>query len=400
MAFPRRRRAQPGMPPATEVTALSDNDSTPAPVIDMHCHVGVLGDEHPEWGAMQPWFRAELVYRVMLLFVDLEPGEVADTGLRTETEALLDGANEVDQVVCLALDPVHDDAGQPQKEQSPSWVSNDYVLLLRQGREDKVLFGASVHPYCLTFDDRVREVVDQGAVLLKWLPSAQQFDLADERVGRALHFLATAKDGGPLPLLLHAGPEYALESYDRRTSSYDFLCWSRWDGLRNRLRIRRWHRPRLRRVHENLRAALDEGAVIIFAHCGLPYYAPNWLAQALEHSDLDPVRQYLADYPANGSAGGRCYADVSAFATPFRRGYSERIGQLPAESLLFGSDWATPVFELWRDGQEREENMRAVLRGEVERIAVPDGNLLDVNYVQLEHFFPGDAIFGNFGGMV
>ncbi len=369
-------------------------------VIDMHCHVGLRGDQHPELGSMQPWFRQRLVYRIMLLYAGLDPNNVSDTTIRKATEALIDGAKKLGQVVCLALDPVYDNSGDPIVDQSPMWVSNEYVLDLRRTLESKVLFGASVHPYDPTFEDRVREVVDQGAVLLKWLPSAQQFDLADERVRQALLFLAQAKDGGPLPLLLHAGPEYALEPWDPRTWSYDFLCWSWWDKFRNLWRLRRWHRPRLKRIHENLRAALDLGGIVIFAHCGLPYYAPNWLAQVLEHSDLDPVRSYLADYPADGSAGGRCYADLSAFATPFRRGYFETIRQLPAESLLFGSDWPTPVFELWRDGKEWEEDMGAVLKGDVERIAVPEDNLLDVNHEQLDHFFPGHPMFTNFRALL
>jgi hypothetical protein len=281
------------------------------------------------------------------------------------------------------------------------WVDNDYILDLRQSLGEKVLLGASAHPYDPDFKNRVKKYVDQGAVLLKWLPSAQQINLADERVREALTFLATAKDGAPLPLLLHVGPEYAILSSDPRTSSYDYLSWTWWDRFRNNFRgARKWHRPHTKKTEENLRAGLGEGAVIIFAHCGLAYYAPNWLKRIVEHSEFEAVRRYLIDYPADSSAGGRCYADVSACVTPFRRSYFAAISELPAQSLLFGSDFPTPVFELSADVGEMIDDLKAVLRGELDRIVVPQDNLIDVNYRELWHFFPAHPMFTNFNALL
>ena len=129
------------------------------------------------------------------------------------------------------------------------WVSNEYVLELaaelkamlppeEQGRRG-ILLGASVHPYAPNFRERVAWCVDHGAVLLKWLPSAQQINLADDRVGAALEFLATARQGRPLPVLLHVGTELAIRTTDPKTTSYDFLSWSTWDRFWNRLRPQR-----------------------------------------------------------------------------------------------------------------------------------------------------------------
>jgi hypothetical protein len=277
------------------------------------------------------------------------------------------------------------------------WVDNDYVLDLRQSLGEKVLLGASVHPYDPAFQSRVSKYVDKGAVLLKWLPSAQQIDLADGRVRDALTFLATARDGAPLPLLLHNGPEYAIPSSDPRTSSYDCLSWTWWDEFTNSLRgAQRWHRPDTRRVEENLKAGLAAGGVIIFAHCGLPYYAPNRFAQFLERSELKTISRYLYDFPADAPAGGRCYADVSACVTPFRRTYFEIIKGLPPQSLLFGSDFPTPVFELSADLGEVMEDFKAVMGGQWDRVVVPEDNLIDVNYRELQHFFPNHPMFTNF----
>ncbi len=374
--------------------------SDPGKVVDVHCHVGLLGDEHPRWGKMSDWYRRQTVYQIFLFYGRMDPAQVSDRTLREATEKAV-GDSKVDHVVCLALDPVYDPKGQRREDLAHMWVDNDYVLDLRQSLGDKVLLGASVHPYDPDFQGRVVDYVDKGAVLLKWLPSAQQIDLADGRVRDALTFLATARDGGPLPLLLHCGPEYAIPSTDPRTSSYDCLSWSWWDGFINSLRgANKWHRPRTKEIEENLKAGLGEGAVIIFAHCGLPYYAPNWLKQAFEHSEFETVSRYLHEYPADSPEGGRCYADVSACVTPFRRSYFDALKELPPRSLLFGSDFPTPVFELSAGVGEVMEDFKAVLEGHLDRIIVPEDNLIDVNYDELSHFFPGHPLFTNFGSLL
>jgi hypothetical protein len=119
----------------------------------------------------------------------------------------------------------------------------------------------------------------------------------------------------------------------------------------------------------------------------------------MEHSDLDQVTRYLRDFPADGSAGGRCYADVSACATPFRKSYFDTLKGLPERSLLFGSDYPTPVFELSADTGEMIEDLRAIMAGDLTRIVIPEDNLLDVNYRELQHYFPDHPMFTNFSAL-
>ena len=44
-------------------------------VVDMHCHVGLLGDDHPQWGKMSEWYRQQIVYKVFLFYgrIDADP---------------------------------------------------------------------------------------------------------------------------------------------------------------------------------------------------------------------------------------------------------------------------------------------------------------------------------------
>ncbi len=364
--------------------------------IDMHVHVGVRGDQFPKWGHFSDWYQKQLVYRVFLLYGRLKPSEVSDPRLIEATLEVINQSAKVQHVVCLALDPIYSPDGQRREDASHMWVDNEYVLHLRE-QSDRVLLGASVHPYANDFKERVLKYVGEGAVLLKWLPSAQNIDLASPKVAEALNFLATCRNGKALPLLLHVGPEYAIPSPDPRTQGYDCLTWGLRDKISNATRSKKWFVPDDDRIKENLRGALDAGAVIIFGHCGLPYIGRASAFSILEHDEKDEVAKYLRAYPADHSTGkrGRCYADVSALATPMRREYFEDVKRLPTSSLLYGSDFPTPIFELSADLAEVWRDFKAVLGGDVSRVFVPQDNLLDVNYREMSKAFKGRALFVN-----
>jgi hypothetical protein len=366
--------------------------------VDLHFHVGLLGDSVPQQGALSDHFRKQPGFDIFLAYARVPKDDVCDRTLREATEAALDGATQVDRIVCLALDPVYDRAtGDRRPDLSHMWVDNGYVLDLQRTLGEKVLLGASIHPYDPHFAYRLATAVDQGAVLLKWIPSAQGIDLADSKVLDALKLLAKAKDGKPLPLLLHNGPEYAVPPVDPALFTNDFLSWSSLEAFVNALRGSHKKRtPNVNGIHQNLRSALAEGATIIFAHCGFPYFASGFIGRLLEHSDHEVVRGYLERYRPGSSNTGSCFADVSACCTPFRRPLFEKIRSLPSESVLFGSDFPTPVFELHADLPHVMDDFEAVLRGEIDRAIIPEGNLVDVNYDQLQYYFPAHPLFTNF----
>ena len=144
-------------------------------------------------------------------------------------------------------------------------------------------------------------------------------------------------------------------------------------------------------------SGLNEGAVIIFAHTGLPYFSTN---KILEHSEFDAVKEYLQKYSLHSSVKGKCYADLSATVTPVRKAFFNKIKSLPEDYLLFGSDFPTPVFELSADIKENIEDLKAIIKGHFERIIVPQDNLLDVNFRELNHYFPGHKMFTNFANFL
>jgi hypothetical protein len=372
-----------------------------AKVIDAHVHVGLVGDRWPEWGRFSEWYRQQLTFKIFLLYAHLKPDQVCDTVLRETTVRIISTCG-LDNVVCLALDPVFTESGKLQKSASHFWVANEYIIELRKDTS-KVLFGASVHPYDPDFKNRVKKYVDQDAVLLKWVPSGQQINLAHPKTGEAMKFLATAKNGKPLPLLLHVGPEYAVPTSDPKTTSNDFLKWSWWERTANWFRGEgRWNTPDAEGIERNIKGALDAGATIIFAHCGLPYFGSGFFS-LFEHSDFKTVKEYTEQYPAQAPPGdtlGRCFADVSAFCTPVRLSYFKDVRSMPQTSLVFGSDFPTPIFELFTSPEDRMNDFKAIMKGSLDRLVVPEDNLLDVNFRQLQQAFPGHPLFTNFGRMI
>lgn len=367
--------------------------------VDSHVHVGVLGDDpaFKGYGAISQWMRGNPVYQIMLLYARIERDKVTDTVLR---DSLLKAVatSALDRVICLALDPVYDPGGNRREELSNMWVDNSFIvkeLIPRSG--GRILLGASVHPYDPAFQQRVRQCVQDGAVLLKWLPSAQQINLADPRVMDALVFLATAKGGKALPLLLHCGYEGAIITTDPRTFSYDYLSWGFLDKLRNALKSKkdRFATPDVAGALANLRAGVDAGATVILAHCGLPYFAPRFLG-FLEHSDFPVVKALLGESSAAAEEKGKFCADVSACVTPFRKSYFGDIRKLPAELLLAASDFPVPVFELSADLKENLRDFEAMIaKGELDRVVVPQDNLLDVNWRELKIAFGEHPMFRN-----
>jgi predicted TIM-barrel fold metal-dependent hydrolase len=338
-------------------------------------------------------------FKVFLLYARMREDQAFDRTLREATERVI-SESALDHVVCLALDPVHN-GQRSSPELSHMWVDNEYILDLKRSLGDKVLFGASVHPYDPKFEERVKWCADQGAVLIKWLPSAQSIDLADARAAKAMAFLAHAgPTGNALPLLLHCGAEYAIPPAFPEEASRDFLSWSTWDSFRNWLRFgKRWVVPNIGAANAHIRAAVEQGAIIVLAHCGLPYFASGPFGTVLEHSDFDVVRDHLSLNASLPAGSGRFYADVSAICTPFRKRHFKEIEKLPAESLLYGSDFPTPVFELSADLGEKVEDFKAVLAGKLERVLVPEDNLLDVNHREIVAAFPGHPMFTNFGNL-
>jgi predicted TIM-barrel fold metal-dependent hydrolase len=338
LSLKRRRRGQ-----------LSDS------IIDIHVHFGAPDDQASGcyWSKK---FTKSLAFIVMLILTNFLFKKVNISRIKKRMFKIVRRSKCVDQFVFLALDQVYDKSGNVHKEQTHLYVPNDYLASLAK-QNNRVLFGASVHPYRPDWKKELLYCLQNRAVLCKWLPSAQMIDPSDDRCRNMYNVLAEHK----LPLLCHVGPEYACPSAA----------------------------PNLERLNDpNLLVnALEARVVVIMAHCAMPYFGPwdNHIYRQYFQSFLDLMNK------ANDK-GWNLYADLSAICIPTREAYVSRvINQVPPERLLFGSDYPVLLTEFcyYKRGQSFWDRVRFIRK--MARVR----NLLDMNYYIIEEMGFNPCVFTN-----
>ena len=223
---------------------------------------------------------------------------------------VINGAARVSRCVLLAMDQVYDANGNPRPGDTHLYVPNAYIVALSQ-RNERILFGASVHPYRDDWERELQYCIENGACLLKWIPSSQQIDPEHPRCMQLYEKLVRHK----LPLLIHCGPEHAIPTSDK---SYE-----------------RYNNP----VY--LRRALERGVTVIIAHCALPYI------EILDRRYMEDYREFYRLFEDAEKHRWHLYADLSALTTPFRSKFiPEIIRKIPPDRLLFASDYPIPPSEL------------------------------------------------------
>jgi predicted TIM-barrel fold metal-dependent hydrolase len=261
-------------------------------VIDCHVHVCAFTPPH---GKTSAHLLSTLPFRFMRWRLGMR-GEDAQTERDLEATLLnaIDRTPQIDRIVLLAFDAVHNGDGSMAEANTHLYVTNDYAIELCRRNPSKMLLGASVHPYRKDAVAELERCVAAGAVLLKWLPIVQDFDPADERCFPLYEALAHYK----LPLLSHTGWEKSLPNLNKNVAD-----------------------PML------LEPALKRGVTVIGAHCGTRSapgesdFFPNWerLAREYEHFYGDTAALNLPT---------RCYAYRPLLEDDLLR-----------RKVIHGSDW-------------------------------------------------------------
>ncbi len=267
----------------------------PSPaIIDIHCHTAGIGA-----GAsgcfVSSAMRRNVRFPFFLKTFGVSERELQQHGDRLILERLslrLSESQHVSSAVVLAMDGVVNAHGDLDEAATEIYIPNDFL-----GREcrnhSNLLFGASINPHRLDALDRLDKAAEDGAVLLKWLPSVQGINPADARLKQFYRRLQELK----LPLLTHTGGE---ESFTRVDNSLA-------DPIR-------------------LQCALDEGVTVIAAHC-----ASN--GRNAGQKNMDRLLPLFKMYP-------NLYTDISSLTQV------NRLGHLPKvlrhndihDRLLYGSD--------------------------------------------------------------
>ena len=280
-----------------------------AEVIDMHVHFGA-----PENSVNDCFWSEEFESTPAYWFMKLTSGSIFKkfTTERIEKKLIkaINNSKKVDKCVLLAMDGVYDEYGKFIREQTHLFVPNKFIIELAK-KIERILFGASVHPYRPDWRDELEYCIANGACLCKWIPSSQQIDPTNVKCIPFYEMMAKHN----LPLLMHSGPEYAIP-----TSNDSYI------ELNN---------PKY------LRTPLENGVTVIIAHCSLPYFG---MFDTQYFDDLDEYYKLIREAEEKG---WKLYSDLSALATPLRNSYIPEIKEkVSHDKLLFGSDYPIPASEL------------------------------------------------------
>jgi len=284
-----------------------------ANVIDVHIHFGAPGkngaaDNGCYWSPKFEQTEAYWAFRLITgtLFVKIDFDRAKSTMFK-----VVNDSTKVDKCAFLALDQVYNKQGESD---TASWtnlyVKNSAIVGLAE-ENTRILFGASVHPYRLDWEDELDYCLEKGAALCKWLPSAQGIDFDEQR---CVPFYRKLADNH-LPLLCHVGPELSIPAYDESFAEYN--------------------NPKY------LRRALDEGVPVIFAHSSLPFEPASLEDDAVFQEFLKIMKE------ARDNGSWKAYADISALCllrssyVPFLLG----LDYIEPKQFVLGSDYPIPMID-------------------------------------------------------
>ena len=175
------------------------------PVIDVHVHLIALSENN---GALfSARMRNNPLFRIYLSAAHGYRGndEVFDRAYVAKLITTIRESKTTDRAVLLALDGVYDGKGKLDTSRTDAYIPNDYCRRICD-KHPEFLFGPSVNPNRADAIDELVRVKSLGAVLIKWLPSSQDFDPADKKYRSFYKKLAELK----LPLLSHTGYEHCV----------------------------------------------------------------------------------------------------------------------------------------------------------------------------------------------
>src|SRR5215813_43735 len=287
-------------------------------LIDCHVHLAALPDRDNGCFISPKLLRSPL-FRFLLWKHDLSPAQPRATNQQYLDHLLteLRASQHVSKAVLLGMDGFYDQTGLLNRQHTDFLVSNDYVFNVVRTYPDVFLAGPSINPQREDAIDEVHRCADAGAVLIKVLPNAQQFNPADPHYKPFYRALAERQ----LPFLSHIGYEFSLIGKDQSMGDPD-----------------------------RLRLALDEGTTVIGAHAcsyGLIIY----------EKFLPTFRQLSKSY-------SHFYADISALTHPNRFRMLLHLRRHPElhDRLLFGTDYPLSVFHFPAWGRVALGTLRDLVR--------------------------------------
>lgn len=264
---------------------------------DIHMHLAGIGDNSPCYVSKR--MRKSLVFKILLKHQGLIPGNNADQQYVANLAKYL-STSQLDGGVLFAMDAVVNVDGSVNWERSHTYIPNDYLFAVCRSNP-QFLPGVSINPYRLDAVEQLQQAIQDGAVVLKWLPNLQHFDPSDKRCIPIYRELAKSQ----LPLIAHTGCEHTFPGMDQSLGNANLY-----------------------------RKALDMGVIIVMSHCGVtcPFH--------FRYSSAKTIFELFKSYD-------NLYADTSALCSFMKFYHLNRLDFLSYhEKLIHGSDYPIPPIAL------------------------------------------------------
>lgn len=273
-------------------------------IIDMHSHVACLPLIEKDYSDcfVSDRLKKSFKFKMFLHGFGVTQKELKQTknmAVFNQLHEKIETSEYVKSTVVLALDaPINLETGKEDWDNTEFYVSNEFVIKgIKQFNDHSLSFGASINPYRKDALKRLDYVKENGAVLVKWIPSIMNIDPSDEKLIPFYKKLVRLD----LPLLIHTGQE---RTFTRAT-----------DDLADPMK---------------LKLPLSIGVKIIAAHMATTGTNEN-------ESNLSRLRSLFMDPDYNQNL----YADISATTQANRvTGFTELIKDPIFENkIVYGTDW-------------------------------------------------------------
>jgi uncharacterized protein len=283
---------------------------------DVHTHLLGTGDSGSgctvHHSTSQWWHPMEVVRRKAILNAACVRGDApsVDRAYVQRLQSLAADFPQGARWLLFAFEHAHDDTGRAAPESSTFHVPNAYAKQIAAQTPQRFAWVASIHPYAPDAVQRLEQAVVQGALAVKWLPSAMNIDLRSPRCRLFYERLAAAR----LPLIVHCGEEKAVPGAGR-------------DELGNPLHVR---------------APLAVGVRVVMAHCASLGHAHDIDRRSAPSVPAFDLFARLMDEPAHERL---LLGDVSAVFQVNRNAALQRTLLQRRDwhpRLLHGSDYPLP----------------------------------------------------------
>ena len=208
---------------------------------DVHAHLLGTGDSGSGCtvhASMSQWWRPIEVLRRQAILNAACVGSEAASVDRAYVERLFSLTHDFPagaRWLLFAFDNAHADDGAAQPDSTTFHVPDRYARGVVSAHAERFGFVASIHPYAVDAIERLNAAIAEGALAIKWLPSAMNIDPRDPRCRPFYDRLAASR----LPLIIHFGEEQAVPGAGRNEFGNPLLA----------------------------RVPLESGVRVVMAHC-------------------------------------------------------------------------------------------------------------------------------------